>query len=343
MQTGSRATEGDPMAYIRSVGMNPAFGMRPLPEATFKAPETTIKFEGVSRKKSALKTAALMAAILGTSGGVGSSVRAVDTDTFSLRPHTVSTPASDLQRELDALREVIIPLDVIERTAPIAVKIIGKEGIGSGFFIRDHKGDYYLITNDHVTRGNDNKGRFTVRLYNGSSDLRTMVLLNAEVVKKPGATTPRPSEVLPDQPEEQFLTSMKYDLSVLRIIPENGRPFVPPAFLTSEEMRDINRERLRVGEHVFSIGAPRNYEDTINLGHLSHADRRNPAAFDANGVQVDSPVNPGNSGGPLLDRNGRLIGVINSKVDTSDGLGFAIRVDTLVQWLSSVGIDMTRH
>jgi S1-C subfamily serine protease len=92
---------------------------------------------------------------------------------------------------------------------------------------------------------------------------------------------------------------------------------------------------LEVGQKVFAIGNPFGLDQTLTTGVISGLGRqiksRTGRIIDGV-IQTDAAVNPGNSGGPLLDSRGRLIGVntaIYSPSGASAGIGFAIPVDTL--------------
>ena len=88
--------------------------------------------------------------------------------------------------------------------------------------------------------------------------------------------------------------------------------------------------QLRVGMKVFAIGNPFGLERTMTTGIISSLNRSLQVTRDRSIksiIQVDAAVNPGNSGGPLLDSHGRLIGVntaIASRTGQSAGVGFAI-------------------
>jgi S1-C subfamily serine protease len=92
---------------------------------------------------------------------------------------------------------------------------------------------------------------------------------------------------------------------------------------------------LRVGQVAIAIGNPFGFDQTLTTGVVSALDRniRTREGTELAGlIQVDAAVNPGNSGGPLLDSAGLLIGVttaIYSPSGASAGLGFAVPVDTV--------------
>ena len=82
-----------------------------------------------------------------------------------------------------------------------------------------------------------------------------------------------------------------------------------------------------VGEEVLAIGNPFGFSGSVSSGIVSGLNRTLPATPDSNftipdAIQTDAPVNPGNSGGPLVDLQGRVVGVINS--GGGDNIGFAI-------------------
>lgn len=90
---------------------------------------------------------------------------------------------------------------------------------------------------------------------------------------------------------------------------------------------------LQVGTPVIAIGNPMGFRlgNTVTTGILSGIDRRLGSGYPS--LQVDAAVNPGNSGGPLVNTNGEVIGLINAKmVDTSvEGLSFAIPSSVFVE------------
>eukprot|EP00879_Flechtneria_rotunda_P011655 GHRR01012175.1.p1 GENE.GHRR01012175.1~~GHRR01012175.1.p1 ORF type:complete len:338 (+),score=104.95 GHRR01012175.1:339-1352(+) len=94
---------------------------------------------------------------------------------------------------------------------------------------------------------------------------------------------------------------------------------------------------LRVGQLCLAVGSPFGFDHTLTTGVISALNRdirSQSGSTIPGGIQVDAAVNPGNSGGPLLDSSGRLIGIntaIFTATGTSAGIGFAIPVDTIAR------------
>jgi S1-C subfamily serine protease len=119
------------------------------------------------------------------------------------------------------------------------------------------------------------------------------------------------------------------DLAVIQLVrvPEQGTPKI-----------DIGASKdLEVGQTVYAIGSPYGQSGTFTHGIISALGRsmQSPTQHIIAGViQTDAPLNPGNSGGPLLDGKGRVIGVntaITSPTGGSVGLGYAIPIDAVSQ------------
>ena len=129
--------------------------------------------------------------------------------------------------------------------------------------------------------------------------------------------------------EAEFVgASRSHDLAVLRIE-------VPPGTLRPVEIGDS--EALRVGQSVYAIGNPFGLSATLTTGIVSALGRRIEGVDGTpieNVIQTDAAINRGNSGGPLLNSGGRVIGVntqIASPSGASHGVGFAIPVNTVLR------------
>lgn len=114
------------------------------------------------------------------------------------------------------------------------------------------------------------------------------------------------------------------DLAVLRIADSTFRS---PALPYSLKLNPV-----RPGEEVFSMGFPRD-EIVYGKGYISAETGFNG---DTLAYQVSIPVNPGNSGAPLLDSRGEVIGIITGKQSTSDGIAFAVKSGHLKRLLDEL-------
>jgi len=115
--------------------------------------------------------------------------------------------------------------------------------------------------------------------------------------------------------------SKKLDLALLKIEDSN---------LNLKPIVFANSDNVEVGDIVFAIGNPFGFELTVTMGIISAKNRKldTYVGFNySNLIQTDAPLNPGNSGGALVDINGRLVGIntaIASTSGSSSGIGFAI-------------------
>ena len=176
--------------------------------------------------------------------------------------------------------------------------LIPEEGSGSGF-VYDHDGR--IITNYHV------------------------VADASEIVVSFGGGTELPAEVLGVDPLN--------DLAVLQV--DKGQGGVPEGV---EPIPLGDSDALQVGQRAIAIGNPfGQFERTLTVGVVSAINRTVKTEDDQvlrGVIQTDAAINRGNSGGPLLDSSGRLIGVnsaLFSPTGTSAGVGLAIPVNKLKQ------------
>ena len=104
-------------------------------------------------------------------------------------------------------------------------------------------------------------------------------------------------------------------------------------------------EALEIGDTVVAIGSPFGLQGTLTAGIVSALDRelRAPNGFTIDGaIQTDAALNSGNSGGPLLDSQGRVVGV-NSQIQSENGgnvgIGYAVPIDTVREVVSELEAD----
>jgi S1-C subfamily serine protease len=118
------------------------------------------------------------------------------------------------------------------------------------------------------------------------------------------------------------------DIAVLQISQNASKPLKPLVLGNSSE--------VGVGDTVIAIGNPFGLSDTMTTGIVSGIDRSVPYGgyLIPNAIQTDAPISPGNSGGPLLDTRGEMIGMntaIFSDTNAFSGIGFAIPSNTITK------------
>jgi S1-C subfamily serine protease len=183
----------------------------------------------------------------------------------------------------------------------------GAAGQGSGFVL-DGKGN--IATNAHViTEGSGNKITKADEVYVQFADGNQV-----------------PAEIVGYDPNA--------DVGMVKVDPE-GLNLVP---LSLGETGPV-----KVGDPVAAIGSPFGEENSLSVGVVSAKDRTIQALTDfsiSEAIQTDAAINRGNSGGPLLDERGRVIGVITRIRSSSGGgnvgVGFAVSVDTVSRSLNQI-------
>jgi 2-alkenal reductase len=261
----------------------------------------------------ALAALALLAALAGCGGGgddkgsASSPATATQTSPTQTTPAEVAPPADD-----SGGRPAFDPETIYKTRSPGVVTIISlsggsssvtggtSESLGSGFVV---DADGYIATNAHVVTSQS--GATAKNVYVTFSDGNQ---LEAKIV----GTDPNADVAL-----------VKVDPSKLR---GPGAKIVPlPLGATSE---------LQAGDPVAAIGSPFGEQQSLSVGVVSALNRdiESLTSFRiGNAVQTDAAINHGNSGGPLLDANGEVIG-INSQIRSTsgggEGVGFAIPVET---------------
>jgi S1-C subfamily serine protease len=189
---------------------------------------------------------------------------------------------------------------------------------GSGF-VYDLTGDNVVVTNYHVVSDTTN---ITVTFSNGNA---------------------YPATVLGSDPYAE--------LAVLSVdAPEDE--YVPIEIASSSN--------LKVGDPVMVVGTPYGLAGSMSTGFVSALGRTLTAETTggyviANVIQTTAPLNPGNSGGPVLNYDGQVVGIATAIVENSQGLGFAIPSNTILReisdlvntgsydnhpWLGASGTDM---
>ena len=191
----------------------------------------------------------------------------------------------------------------------VAIKAVTAQGgdSGTGIVLND---EGLILTNDHVVAG---ASSLTVAAKGSSSETRTATLVGEEA---------------------------NDDLALIK---------VDPSALGLKPLSLVSSSPVQVGDSVYAIGNPYGLEETLTRGIVS-ALGREIAAPDGTkisaAIQTDAALNPGNSGGPLLNEQGDVIGV-NSQIASdaarsagsqpgSTGVGFAISSNTVAQAVKTI-------
>jgi putative serine protease PepD len=119
---------------------------------------------------------------------------------------------------------------------------------------------------------------------------------------------------------------------------------VDPSGLSLHPLKLANSASLDVGQSVAAIGDPFGYARSISTGIVSGVDRTisAPNGFTvAHAVQTDAALNPGNSGGPLLNAKGEVVGIVDQiatdgNAEQNSGVGFAVPIDLVKSQLSTL-------
>ena len=202
------------------------------------------------------------------------------------------TPISEIEA-LDAYSQAVV--SVVEAVGPAVVSITsGRGGSDAGLGATSAGSgviiapDGYALTNDHVVHG---AGRLSATLTDGRA-------LDAMLIGEDPST----------------------DLALVRL---SG---------TDLPVAELGRSAgLRVGQLVVAIGNPLGFQSTVSAGVVSALGRSFRSSTGRpieNVIQTDVALNPGNSGGPLVDSAGRVVGINTAIIAMAQGLSFAVPIDT---------------
>ncbi|MCH2147401.1 MAG: trypsin-like peptidase domain-containing protein [Phycisphaerales bacterium] len=199
---------------------------------------------------------------------------------------TVSESQPTLFKTSDSLLERI-PQSQATIVGPSVIKVSTPGGLGSGVMINE---DGFAITNAHVIQGETDL-EVTVWLPQEDGSLQRTTIEEVEIIA----------------------INNHLDLALLSITHPEDIPF-DFSFLEKAES-------IVVGQPVFAIGNPLGLERSMSQGVISTKQR----SFDGlTYIQTDAAVNPGNSGGPLFNTKGEVVGITNMGITAAESLNFAI-------------------
>jgi S1-C subfamily serine protease len=300
----------DPAVSLPPPSDGPAHGDRPHVGAdagprTLRGPGGTLRVVVPAAVLSAILASGLTVALAGTGGSSPSTAASTAAPGGEAATVTSSTADATLAR--------VAPDGGVEEVAAIAsrsvvtITVAGTggagpvgaqpSGVGSGIIVGE---DGLILTNAHVVEGG---GTLTVTLPDGTDVAATVV-----------ATEPA------------------HDLAVIR---------AEASGLTVAALADDGV--LVVGQAVVAVGSPLGtFTDTVTLGIVSGLDRSIDVA-DATKrsvnhldglIQTDAAINAGNSGGPLLDLAGRVVGIVTANASDAQGVGFAVPIAAALDLLA---------
>lgn len=223
------------------------------------------------------------------------------------------------------------PRNSIEKARNRTVFIDSGFGTGSGFFIDQ---ECTVVTNRHV-----------VQLQ--YKDIKKMEQRRREVVRYLDLGVARRDERHQLQEESDFL-----DVAVEAYYSSGMAKLIKVAFVNEREVpakvlaisqdfdlaylhiQDVGCDAfeplpendLPLGQRVLTIGSPAGMKYTVTSGIVSGYQEHD----DINFIQTDAAINPGNSGGPLIDEDGRLLGINTLVLSGTEGIGFALPVESLL-------------
>ena len=177
---------------------------------------------------------------------------------------------------------------------------------GTGFVYKKDNNKAYIMTNNHVI---DDADSVEVE-FNDKSERIDATILGGEVYS---------------------------DIAVLTI----------DANEVEQVVETGDSESIKLGDTIFTVGSPMGltYKGTVTKGILSGKDRMVEVSLSGsatdyymNVLQLDAAVNPGNSGGPLCDVSGKVIGIISLKIvqDEVEGMGFAIPIEDALKYANAI-------
>jgi putative serine protease PepD len=257
---------------------------------------------------------ALLATLLGAGIATVAMLALGGANTPTTRTTTVSSASSPIRSSGTRQTVASTALSATQiykqaSTGVVAIKAVTADGEdeGTGIVLND-KG--LILTNDHVVAGATS---LTVAVHGSSSDTTSATLVGEEANE---------------------------DLALIK---------VNPAGLGLTPLSLASTKGVQVGDSVYAIGNPYGLEETLTRGIVSALNRTISAPDGSKisgAIQTDAALNPGNSGGPLLNEEGHVIGV-NSQIASeaasvqgsqpgSTGVGFAIASDTVAQAVKKI-------
>ena len=105
-----------------------------------------------------------------------------------------------------------------------------------------------------------------------------------------------------------------------------------------EKLKLDDSDDIQIGEKVIAIGNPLGLQFSVSEGIVSAIHRQGPSGVNAY-IQTDAALNPGNSGGPLINDQGKVIGINNFKIGSGESLGFALESNYIEDIVNEIALE----
>jgi len=288
---------------------------------------------------------------------------------------TPTAPVQELLPEADTPTQLSRPVpqiatpvphgSPIEHASNATVSIETPWGIGSGFFVKEN----YIVTNKHVVETNKEELK---KYRNKVQTLSELINLENQKIREmrqkmnelPEGPTKKQLAIIIEQRKEELAKIMprleqeekqlkklekhlqpgdikiimtngsKYTANHLEVSPKHDLALL--SLYASDQtllQRPAGSMTLQQGDKVYTIGSPVGLRNTVTGGIFSGY--RKQESDGSLFLQVDAPINPGNSGGPLIDEKGYVHGVNTMILLNTQGIGFAIPIETVYEEFQS--------
>jgi S1-C subfamily serine protease len=231
---------------------------------------------------------------------LSSQIRNLETQLTNLNQRIGSLPSTpgniSLPALFDQVRQSVVVVEGLIQRRDFFGRVFYTQVQGSGF-IYDFNGQMIILTNYHVVADTTN---ITIT----------------------------------------FVNEKQYSASILGSNPNADLALLSTSASENEfnALEIVSSSSLRVGDSVIVVGTPYGLEGSMSNGIVSALNRTLTTQDYSIGnvIQTTAPLNPGNSGGPLLNYQGQVVGIVTAIAQESQGIGFAIPSDTILENIESI-------
>jgi serine protease Do len=249
----------------------------------------------------------ILIVVLCAGAGFGGGLAAITLSGYNIQGGNITINPDDSVNTAEAIATKVLPSVVgISTSTKVTYQSFNgqteglQSGVGTGIIIDE---DGYILTNSHV-------------ISDGTAETITVGLSDGR-----------------ELPGKVLWNDKSIDLAIVKI---------EATGLTAAELGDS--DEINIGSYAVAIGNPLglDFERSVTAGVISGLNRtitvsdgKTETTMD-NLIQTDAAINAGNSGGPLLNAKGQVIGINSAKAQSGEGLGFAIPINTAIPIIDSV-------